>query len=106
LQRIALITRQLLSMTLHLGYPTVTKNHKLTGVTPIAKLTNAHRHPTYSQTNRAHRIPLVAKPTELTVIPPVAKSRTMHIGFAPAAYHEPNQLDPVTQPEPSQPYPN
>jgi hypothetical protein len=32
----------------------------------------------------------------LISIPPVAKPRTMHTGFTPAAYHEPNQLDPVT----------
>jgi hypothetical protein len=49
-------------MTLHLGYPTVTKGHKLIGVTHVAK------------------------PTELTGIPPVAKLRTMPTGFPPAVY--------------------
>jgi hypothetical protein len=52
-----------------LGYPTVTKGHNLTGVTPvakpieltgippIAKTNRAHRHPTYSQIkNNAHRL--------------------------------------------------
>jgi hypothetical protein len=47
----------------------VIKGHKLTGVTPVSK-------------NR----------TTVTGIPLVAKPRTMHTGFAPATYHEPNQL--------------
>jgi hypothetical protein len=50
LQRIAPRHRQLLSMKLHIGYPIVTKGHKLTGIAPIAKLTKAHRNPTCSQT--------------------------------------------------------
>jgi hypothetical protein len=37
LQRIAPIPRQLLSITLHLGYPTVTQGHQLTGLTPVAR---------------------------------------------------------------------
>jgi hypothetical protein len=37
LQRIAPIPRQLLSMTLHLDYPTVTNGHQLTGPTPVAR---------------------------------------------------------------------
>jgi hypothetical protein len=53
LQRIAPIPRQLLSMTLHLAYPTVTQGHKLTGVTPVAKLTNAHRYHTCSQNQQS-----------------------------------------------------
>jgi hypothetical protein len=47
----------------------VIKGLKLTGVTPIAKKTNAHRHPTCSQ--------------------------NMHTDFTPAAYHEPDRLDPT-----------
>jgi hypothetical protein len=31
------IPKQLLSMTLHLGYLTVTKGHQLTGLTPVAR---------------------------------------------------------------------
>jgi hypothetical protein len=54
----------------------------LTGIPHIAK------------TNRAHRHPPVAKPTEITCIPPVAKPGTTHTGFAPAAYYEPDRLDP------------
>jgi hypothetical protein len=43
-------------MNLHLGYPTITKGHKLIGVTHVAKPTKAHRNPTCSQTkNYAHR---------------------------------------------------
>jgi hypothetical protein len=38
-------------------------------------------------------IPLVAKPIELVGNPHIAKPRTMLIGFAPAAYHKPKQLD-------------
>jgi hypothetical protein len=38
LQRITPISRQLLSMTLHLGYPTVTQGHRLTGLTPVARI--------------------------------------------------------------------
>jgi hypothetical protein len=75
-------------MKLHLGYPTVTKGHKLTGVTHVAKLTNAHRHPTCSQTNRArrhstysqtknydHKLPLVTyhKPNQLNSKPTRSK---------------------------------
>jgi hypothetical protein len=61
-------------MNLHLAYPTVTKDHKLTGVTLVAKLTKAHRHLTYSRTkNNAHMLP-------------------------PVAFYEPNQLVLVTQP--------
>jgi hypothetical protein len=102
LQRIAPIPKQLLSVTLHLSYPTVTQGHKLTGVTHIAKLTNAHRHHTYSQIQQSSGIPPVAKPTVLTGIPPVAKPtkltdispvakpRIMHTSFTPAAYYEPN----------------
>jgi hypothetical protein len=37
LQRIAPRPRQHPSMKLHLGYPTITKGHKLTGVTSVAK---------------------------------------------------------------------
>jgi hypothetical protein len=46
LQRISPISRQLLSMTLHLDYPIVTQGHQLTGLTPVAKPNRAHRsHP-------------------------------------------------------------
>jgi hypothetical protein len=89
------IPRQLLSITLHIGYPTLTKSHNLTGFTPVVKLTNAHRYPICSQNQQSSLAsPPVAKPTELTGISHVAKSRIMHTGFASAAYHEPNQLDP------------
>jgi hypothetical protein len=37
LLRIAPKPRQLLSMTLHLGYPTITQGHQLTGLTPLAR---------------------------------------------------------------------
>jgi hypothetical protein len=38
--------RQLLSMTLHLGYPTVIQGHWLIGLTPIARTNKAHKsHP-------------------------------------------------------------
>jgi hypothetical protein len=40
----------------------------------------------------------------LTGIPPIAKPRTMHTSFAPAAYHEPNQLD-SNPTDPTQPFP-
>jgi hypothetical protein len=46
-------------------------------------------------------IPPVTRPTEFIRISPIAKSRTMLTGLAHAAYHEPNQLDPVTQPDPN-----
>jgi hypothetical protein len=64
---------------------------ELTGIPPVAKPIEVTS------------IPPVAKPTELTGIPPVAKPKTMHTGFAPAAYHEPNQLD---QDKPIQNHPN
>jgi hypothetical protein len=41
-QRKAPIPRQLLSMTLHLGYTTVTQGHWHTGLTPIARPNRAH----------------------------------------------------------------
>jgi hypothetical protein len=44
-------------MKVHHGCPTITKCHKLTRVTPVAKLTNAHSHSSCSQTNIAHRHP-------------------------------------------------
>jgi hypothetical protein len=37
LQRTTPIPRQLLSMALDLGYPTVTQGHRLTDLTPIAR---------------------------------------------------------------------
>jgi hypothetical protein len=49
-------------MTLHLGYPTVTQGHWLTGLTPIARPNNNRSHP-YSQNQ-----------TELTGLTPVAKT--------------------------------
>jgi hypothetical protein len=64
-------------MTLHLGYPTVTKGYKLIGVTPVDKPTKAHRHHTCSE------------------------PRTMLIGFPHATFQEPNHLDLVTQLDPS-----
>jgi hypothetical protein len=68
-------------MTLHLGYPTITKGHKLMGVTPVAKLTELTGIPPVAKINKAHRHPTCSQP------------RTMLTGFAPIAYHESNQLD-------------
>jgi hypothetical protein len=58
------IPRQLLSMTLHLGYPTVTKGHWLIGLTPVAKPNKAH----WSHPASQNQI----EPTGLT---PVAKTK-------------------------------
>jgi hypothetical protein len=51
-------------------------------------------------------IPPVVKPKGLIGIQPIAKLRTMPIGFPPIAYQEPNHLDLVNQPNPNQPYHN
>jgi hypothetical protein len=63
-EKIAPKPRQLLSMTLHLGYPTVTQGHWLTGLTPIARPNKAHKSHPYSQNQ-----------TELTGLTPVAKTK-------------------------------
>jgi hypothetical protein len=55
--------RQLLSMTLHLGYPTVTQGHWLTCITPVARLNKAHRSHPCSQNQ-----------IELTGLTPVSKT--------------------------------
>jgi hypothetical protein len=61
--------RQLLSMTLHLGYPTVTLGHWLKGLTPVARSNKAHRSHPYKQNQ-----------TELTGLIPVAKTiQTQHL---------------------------
>jgi hypothetical protein len=50
-------------MTLHLGYPTVTQDHWLTGLTPIARPNKTHRSHPCSQNQ-----------TELTGLTPVAQN--------------------------------
>jgi hypothetical protein len=89
LKRIAPRPRQLLSMKLYLGYPTITKGHKLIGVTLVAKPTNAHRRPTCTQTKKVDRHHTYSQP------------RTTLIGFLPTASQEPNHLDLVNQPDPT-----
>jgi hypothetical protein len=37
LQRITPIHRQLLSMNLYIGYPNISKGHKLTSLTPVGR---------------------------------------------------------------------
>jgi hypothetical protein len=48
-------------MTLHLGYPTVTQGHRLTGLTPIARTKTHMSHP-YSQTKQSSQVsPVISK---------------------------------------------
>jgi hypothetical protein len=51
-------------MTLHLGYPTVTQGHQLTGLTPVARTKQSS--------------PLWLNQTELTGLTPVAKPNRAH----------------------------
>jgi hypothetical protein len=62
-QRKAPIPRQLLSMTLHIGYPIVTQGHWLTGLTPVARPNITHKSHPCSQNQ-----------TELTGLTPVAQN--------------------------------
>jgi hypothetical protein len=56
-------------MAQHLGYPTVTQGHWLTGLTPVARPNKAHR---------SH--PCGQNQTELTGLTPVAKTiQTQHL---------------------------
>jgi hypothetical protein len=84
--------------------PTITKDHKLTGVTPIAKpieligippvakINRAHTHPTCSQTNRAHRHPTCSQ----------TKNHAHRLHTCCIPWIKPTRLKPA---DPTTPYP-